>query len=361
MKMLRVALLGSLVAFSGQLASAQTNQGSSPISIAKGGTNASTASAARSSLGLAIGINVQAWGANLDAINGLVTAADKVTYWTGSGTAATADLTTFSRSALAQSSAANWRTTLGVAIGSNVQAWDADLDCIAAISVTGIIKRTGAGTCSAGAVAINDLATGTQDTVLGYFGSTTASAAALSNCAGALTYSTSTHTFGCNASAGTGTVTSIGLTNSYGVAISGSPVTTSGNISAGVSLSYFANAIGSDISMNNTANFFDGPGVAQGTTGVWFASGTVTLNDAGASASNFYCKLWDGTTVVSSANVAHVATANLRVAISLQGIISAPAANIRISCRNIDSASAVMEFNRTGAGKDSNISAFRIQ
>lgn len=51
-----------------------------------------------------------------------------------------------------------------------------------------------------GNLAVGSLATGTQDTVLGYFGSTTASALSVPNCGGALTYSTSTHTFGCNAS-----------------------------------------------------------------------------------------------------------------------------------------------------------------
>lgn len=44
--------------------------------------------------------------------------------------------------------AANARANLGVAIGSNVQAWDADLDCLAALSTTGIVARTGAGTCA---------------------------------------------------------------------------------------------------------------------------------------------------------------------------------------------------------------------
>lgn len=68
-------------------ARAQTNQGSSPLAIEDGGTNAITAVAAR--------------------------------------------------------------TSLGLAIGSNVQAWDADLDCLAANSTAGVLARTGAGTCAA--------------------------------------------------------------------------------------------------------------------------------------------------------------------------------------------------------------------
>lgn len=41
------------------------------------------------------------------------------------------------------------RTALGVAIGTNVQAWDADLDALAALASTGLIARTGSGTVAA--------------------------------------------------------------------------------------------------------------------------------------------------------------------------------------------------------------------
>lgn len=87
--------------------------------------------------------------ANLAALAGLTGAADKGFYFTGVGAMALFDLTTVARTLLAQTTTTLQRSTLGLAIGTDVQAFDSDLSALATNSTNGLWARTGAGTGSA--------------------------------------------------------------------------------------------------------------------------------------------------------------------------------------------------------------------
>lgn len=119
-----------------------------------------------------------------------------------------------------------------------------------------------------------------------------------------------------------------------------------------------ANSLSADVALSNTSNYFDGPSIAQGTSGTWFASGTVTVNDT-AGASQIFCKLWDGTTVIASSDTT-IPTGGFVLTMSLSGILATPTANIRISCKDTGSTSGKILFNTTGNSKDSSVSGIRI-
>ena len=86
----------------------------------------------RATLGLAIGTNVQAYDATLAGLASLNAVADRLIYATGPDIFGTATFTTYGREIVAVADASAARSTLGLVIGTNVQAYDAGLLSIAA-------------------------------------------------------------------------------------------------------------------------------------------------------------------------------------------------------------------------------------
>lgn len=129
------------------------------------------------------------------------------------------------------------------------------------------------------------------------------------------------------------------------------------SVSGTPSFTTLTKATTADVTLSSSV-YTDGPSVTQGSSGTWFASGTVTLTDT-ASAKNIFCKLWDGTTVIDSAAVT-VPAANQFAVVPLSGILASPAGSIKISCEPASASDSLIKFNASGNSKDSMLTVIRV-
>lgn len=88
----------------------------------------------RANLGVVIGTDVQAYDAALQSLAALTTSANKMIYTTAPDVYAITDITAFARTILDDTNAGAVRTTIGAAIGTDVQAYDAGLQSIAGLT-----------------------------------------------------------------------------------------------------------------------------------------------------------------------------------------------------------------------------------
>lgn len=94
-----------------------------------------TQGAAQTTLGLVIGTTVQAQNPNLAAIAGQTTAADKLSYWTGSGTAGLADLSSAMRTFMTTPSSANLAALITDETGTGKNVF-ADAPTLSTVTIT---------------------------------------------------------------------------------------------------------------------------------------------------------------------------------------------------------------------------------
>lgn len=125
-------------------------------------------------------------------------------------------------------------------------------------------------------------------------------------------------------------------------------------------MSPLTNSLGANVPFGTVSTYVTGPQVAQGVSGTWFVSGTI-LCSGGPLNPFFNAKLWDGTTIIASTSVALDGSVGAVIPLSLSGIITNPAGNLRISASNSRDGSGQLTANiNDGTTKASTITAIRI-
>jgi hypothetical protein len=133
-----------------------TISGITALAVDDGGTGAATASGARTNLGLAIGSDVQAYSAVLSGVVEKFNDSDLLVYSSASGVVESAVFTNFARSIVSGETASDVRTTLGL---GTVSIQDADSIAISGGTISNVTFSSGAVTISGGTISgITDLA-----------------------------------------------------------------------------------------------------------------------------------------------------------------------------------------------------------
>ena len=125
-----------------------------------------------------------------------------------------------------------------------------------------------------------------------------------------------------------------------------------------VALSGLTNSLANPVTMTTEGTYYDGPSVAQGTSGTWLAVGQVSVS--GNAVGNYVtCKLWDGTTLIASAGI-QTAGSNYD-SMPLSGMLATPAANIKISCEDSSANGGTINASTGAETKASTLTVIQIQ
>lgn len=127
---------------------------------------------------------------------------------------------------------------------------------------------------------------------------------------------------------------------------------------AGFSLTAVTGTLSADVPLTSTTQYFTGPQVSAAGGGTWVVIGACGFYD-NVSAQAFNWKLTDGTTTMASQQV-QTPPVNGQASVTLVGVITNPAGNLRMAANNPGSTSGIIAANSSGNGKDCIVVAVKI-
>jgi len=118
-------------------------------------------------------------------------------------------------------------------------------------------------------------------------------------------------------------------------------------------------SLSSDVNIANNS-YSNGPVIATGTSGIWEITGTITVASTDSATDSIACRIGDSSSNFYASGVFTIPASGTTM-VSLSARAVNPGTNVSIACDNTTSGNTKFKANASGTGKDTTLTAVRLQ
>lgn len=117
------------------------------------------------------------------------------------------------------------------------------------------------------------------------------------------------------------------------IAVNSGDVSTSTSTNTNALFTTFYSTLTSTVALSNTGNFFSGPSIAQGSSGIWLVMGAAACLDSAGSAA-MSARIFDGTTQWGGIIGFESPGVSLAGSMTISAIATSPSGNLILQCKD---------------------------